>query len=206
VLALSQRQFYGARLETEGAAMKHAAYVMTSVLFLAACNKGPQVDLKNANGNQVTQAVKQSGVMATALMVQPGLWESKATVLEMNVPGMPAQYADKMKQAMAQHQQESSKRCLTAAEINKPKEDFFTGDDKSCHYAHFIMGSGKIDIQMICKEDAATQTTNMSGSYTPTSYSMDMSSNASGGDQSGMTMKMHVDSRRVGECTGKDED
>jgi hypothetical protein len=27
-----------------------------------------------------------------------------------------------------------------------------------------------------------------------------------GGEQNGMTMKMHVDAQRVGECTGKDDD
>lgn len=184
--------------------MKYAVSIL-AVLSLAACNKGPQVNLKNATAGEVTQAVKQSGVMSGGQMVEPGLWESKVTVNEMNIPGMPAQYAAKMKQSMAEHQQQTSKRCLTAADVRKPKEDFFAGEDKSCKYQHFTMGDGKIDIQMVCSEEGSSQTTNMSGSYTPTSYSMDMSSNASGGEQKGMTMKMHVDSRRVGECTGKDE-
>lgn len=184
--------------------MKYAVSIL-AVLSLAACNKGPQVNLKNATAGEVTQAVKQSGVMNGGQMVEPGLWESKVTVQEMNIPGIPAQYADRMKQSMAEHQQQTSKRCLTAAEVRKPKEDFFAGEDKSCKYQHFTMGDGKIDIQMVCSEEGSTQTTSMSGSYTPTSYSMDMSSNASGGEAKGMTMKMHVDSRRVGECTGKNE-
>jgi hypothetical protein len=46
---------------------------------------------------------------------------------------------------------------------------------------------------------------NVSGSYTPTSYSIDTSMTGSGGEQNGMSMKMHVDSQRVGECTGKDD-
>jgi len=49
-----------------------------------------------------------------------------------------------------------------------------------------------------------TQTTNLSGSYTPTTYSLDMASNGTG-PQQGMTMKMHVDAQRVGECTAKDD-
>ena len=185
--------------------MKHALWTIASVLCLAACNKGPEVKLKNATQGQVAEAVKQSGVMNGGQMVEPGLWESKVTIQEMNIPGLPAGYADKMKQEMANHQQQSSKRCLTPDEVKKPKEDFFAGADKSCKYQHFTMGGGKIDIQMVCAEEGSTQTTNMSGSYTPTSYSMDMSSNASGGGQSGMTMKMHVDSNRVGKCTGKDD-
>ena len=58
---------------------------------------------------------------------------------------------------------------------------------------------------MTCKHDDMTQATKMAGSYTPTTYSIDMSSNGSGGEQSGMAMKMHVDSQRVGECTGKED-
>lgn len=182
--------------------MRHGLCVIACAVVLASCNKGPQVNLKNATGNQVTQAVRQSGVMTSDTMVQPGLWESKVNVEEMNIPGMPPEYADRMKQMMAKDRQHSSRHCLTPAEVKKPKEDFFAGEDKSCHYQHFTMGAGKIDISMVCSEEGATQTTNMSGTYTPTSYSMDMSSNASGGRQSGMTMKMHVDAQRVGECTG----
>lgn len=184
--------------------MKHAVCAVASALCLVACNKGPTVNVKNATGNEVAAAVKQSGVMTSDSMVEPGLWQSKVTVLEMNIPGMPAQYADKMKQSIAEHRNDTSKHCITAAEVKKPKEDFF-GADKSCRYEHFTMGGGRIDIAMACKQEGFTQSTSMSGTYTPTSYSMDMSSNGSGGPEQGMTMKMHVDSQRIGECTGKDE-
>jgi hypothetical protein len=185
--------------------MKYAVCLFASVLCVAACNKGPQVNLKNASGNQVAQAVKQSGVMTSNSMVQPGLWESRVTVQEMNIPGMPAQYADKMKQSMAEHHNDTSKHCITEADVKKPKEDFF-GADKSCKYDHFTMGGGKIDIAMVCHEEETTQNMNVTGSYTPTSYSVDTSMTGTGGEQNGMTMKMHVDAQRVGECTGKDDD
>ncbi len=185
--------------------MKYAVCLIACVLPLAACNKGPEVSLKNATGNEVAQAVRESGVMSSDTMVEPGLWQSKVTIQEMNIPGIPARYADRMKQEMAAHQQQTSKRCLTKEEAKKPKEGFFAGQDKSCRYGHFTMGGGKIDIQMVCTAEGHTQTTNMAGSYTPTSYAMDMSSQGSGGAGEGnMSMKMHVDAQRVGECTGKD--
>jgi hypothetical protein len=183
--------------------MKHAVCVVGSVLCLAACNKGPAVDLHNASGNQVSQAVKESGMMTSNSMVEPGLWQSKVTVLEMNIPGMPPEYAAKMKQSMAEQRNQSSKHCITKAAVDKPNEDFF-GADKSCHYEHFAMGGGKIDIQMVCKAESLTQTMTASGSYTPTTYSLDTVMNGSG-PQTGMTMKMHVDAQRIGECTGKDD-
>jgi hypothetical protein len=184
--------------------MKYAACAVVCALCLVACSKGATVNVKNASGNEVAAAVKQSGLMTGSSMVEPGLWQSKVTVLEMNIPGMPAQYADKMKQTMEERRNETSKHCITAADVKKPKEDFF-GADKSCRYEHFTMGGGRIDIAMVCKQEGFTQNTSMSGTYTPTSYSMDMSSNGSGGSGQGMSMKMHVDSQRIGECTGKDE-
>ena len=111
-------------------------------------------------------------------------------------------FHEKMKASIAEHRNEASSHCVTPEQVKKPKEDFF-GGDKSCRYEHFTMGGGKIDIQMVCKEEGTTQTTNMTGSYTPTSYSMDMSSSGSA-PQGAMSMKMHVDSKRIGECSGKD--
>jgi hypothetical protein len=66
------------------------------------------------------------------------------------------------------------------------------------------MGGGKIDIQMVCSREGQTQTMNMKGTYTPTTYSMDMASQGSAGGQGTMSMKMHVDSQRIGECSAKD--
>lgn len=184
--------------------MKYAVCVLAFVIALSACNKGPKVDLHNATGNEVAQAVKQSGVMSGDTMVEPGLWQSKVTIQEMNIPGLPAEYAAKMKQTMAERSQETSKHCLTQADVKKPKADFFGSQDKSCKYQHFSMGGGKIDIQMACDREGSTMKMNMTGTYTPTSYAMDMASTASGGAQEGMSMKMHVASNRVGECTAKD--
>ena len=184
--------------------MKIAMCVGVSALCVAGCSKGPSVSLKNASGNEVAAAVKQSGVMSSDTMIQPGEWESRSTVQEMNIPGMPPQFADRMKQSMAEHRNQSSKHCIKPEDVKKPKEDFF-GADKSCRYDHFTMGGGKIDVAMTCKEEDSTLNTKVAGTYTSTSYSIDAASNGTGGGQNGMTMKMHVDAQRVGECTGEDD-
>jgi Protein of unknown function (DUF3617) len=180
------------------------AMCVASALCLAGCNKGPSVELKNASGNEVAAAVKQSGVMSSDKMIEPGEWESKAAVLEMNIPGMPPQFADKMKQSMAEHRNEASKHCIKPEDVKKPSEDFF-GADKSCRYDHFTMGGGKIDVAMVCHNEDSTQKMNVSGSYTPRSYSIETSMTGTGGREGGMSMKMHVDAQRVGECTAKDD-
>ena len=55
-----------------GATMKPIASCIVGALALAACNKGPEVNLKNASGQQVAQAVSQSGVISGDYMIQPG--------------------------------------------------------------------------------------------------------------------------------------
>jgi len=185
--------------------MKYAFCVLASVLCVTACNKGSTVNVKNATANQVSQAVRQSGVMNSDAMVQPGLWESKVTIHEINFPGMPAQYLDRMKQTFAEHSNDTNKHCIKPEDVKRPKEDFF-GADKSCKYDHFTMGGGKIDVAMVCRREAITQNMNVSGSYTPTSYSIDTAMTGSGGKEQGMSMKMHVDAQRIGECTGKSDE
>lgn len=185
--------------------MKYLSCAAVSLVCLAGCNKGPTVDVKNATGNEVAQAVKQSGVMTSGTMIQPGLWESKVTVQEMNIPGLPAQYAGKMKQSIAERSNDTNKHCIKPEDVKRPKEDFF-GADKSCKYDHFTMGGGKIDVAMVCRREGTRQNMIVSGSFTPTTYSTDMSMNGTGGKEQGMSMKMHVDAKRIGECTGKDDE
>ncbi len=92
--------------------------------------------------------------------------------------------------------------CLTAEQAKRPKEDFFAGSNKNCRYDHFNMGGGKIDAVMQCTGEGMTQTMAMQGTYGPDAYQMRMSMKADSGPAGGMTMKMRVDAKRVGECDG----
>jgi len=65
------------------------------------------------------------------------------------------------------------------------------------------MGKGRIDVHMVCQQPRGTQTSNISGTYSPTSYSMEISTLTSGGEGSGALTKMHVEARRIGDCAGK---
>jgi hypothetical protein len=184
--------------------MRHWVVPIVCAVALASCSKGAQVDVKNASVNDVAAAVTRSGVMTSGTMIEPGLWESKLTFKDVQMPDLPKNVAEQMKKSMARHREQTNSNCVTPDEVKNPKKGFFTGIDKSCRYQHFTMGSGKIDIRMICNVEGSTQTTDMAGTYTPTTYSMDMSSQSSGGHARGMAMKMHVDARRVGECSAKD--
>lgn len=171
-------------------------------LPLAACNKSPEVHEKDASVSEVAQKVRAA--TADQAFVEPGLWESKVTIDRLDMPGMPAEVADRMKTMMAQNQEHSFRTCLTKEDVQKPKEDFFTGKDNQCRYDRFTMGNGKIDAVMHCGKDPARMSMQMAGTYSPDNYHMQMSTKVEGAGedaQSGMTMQMRVDAQRVGECT-----
>lgn len=184
--------------------MRFALALVAAVLPLAACDRSPQVNEKDASVEEVAQKVRESG--ADAAFVRPGLWESKVTIEQFDVPGMPAEMVQRMKTMMAQNQEHGFQTCLTAEEVKRPKEDFFAGKNKECRYEHFTMGGGKIDAAMHCGGKDGTQVMQMAGTYSPESYQMQtaMKMEAGGGAEGGMAMTMRVEARRVGECTGKE--
>ena len=185
--------------------MNQTIVLMTCAVILASCNKGPQVNVTNATGNKVAQAVTQSGVMAGGSMLQPGEWQSRVKIEQMEIPGMSPELEGRMKQMVPTDKADPSNHCITEAEVKKPKADFF-GADKSCTYDHFTMGGGKIDIAMVCHRDGGTQTSTANGTYTPTTYSADIESRTTAGRRAGAVIRIHADSQRIGECTGKDDE
>jgi hypothetical protein len=182
--------------------MKHAAVLIACVLPLAACNKGPDVNLKNASAGEVAQKVREAGVEGS--FVEPGKWQTKVSVLDVEIPGMPAQIAQQMKQSMAKVQGSSFESCLTEADVKRPKEDFFAGENNDCRYDHFTMSGGKIDAALRCDAKASgTMTMAINGTYSRNAYEATMAMDVSGGPGGkGMKMKSHSESHRVGACTG----
>lgn len=182
--------------------MRTAVFLIAAVAAVAACNKSPEVHETNASIAQVQNAVRESG--ASEQFINPGKWQSKVTIESINVPGMPSEIAQRMKQTIAQVRGFES--CLTKEDVKQPKEDFFTGKNDQCRYDHFTMSGGKIDAVMRCEEGNGTQVMRMAGTYSPDSYQMRMAMEHEGGkaDEAALAMKMRVEAHRVGQCTGNE--
>ncbi|WP_169799509.1 DUF3617 domain-containing protein [Novosphingobium lentum] len=167
-------------------------------LALAACSK-TSVDEKNVSVETVAKKVADSDLHFT-----PGRWETtmKFEKLDMG-PNMPPQAKDMFERMTGKVRSVSS--CLTKEEAAKPEPKFFGGQSKECTYEHFTMGGGKIDAKMACKRGTGPQDMTMTGNYTPESY--DMTVQTSGAPMQGMKMDvtMTMASKRVGECTGKED-
>jgi len=172
------------------------AAAMALAALLAACDSGPDVDMKNASVGDVAKEMRKQG---EDRFVDPGKWQQTVTLLDIEAPGMPAQAKDAMRKAMGQSQVHEV--CLSPEEAKSPREDFFTGKDNNCRYEHFKWGDGKIDLAMVCTHPNATQTMALTGEYEPKSYTMSMTTTNEGRTaMEKMTMRMKVDARRVGEC------
>ena len=181
--------------------MNKIAFLFACALPLAACNSEPNISAENASAEDVAKQVRDAG--GTASFVNPGKWQSKVTIEEMTMPGMPPEVAAQMKGFAGRT--ETHETCLSAEDAKRPKEDFFNAG-KNCRYDNFQMGNGKIDAVMKCSEGGATHTMKMNGTYSGDTYDMRMSLQAAGGGgaEEGMAMKMRVEAKRVGACTGKE--
>jgi Protein of unknown function (DUF3617) len=170
-------------------------------LALAACNSSPNVRAENASVGEVAEKVAK--VQAGGQFISPGRWESTMTIREMSAPGLPPEVAAQMKAHMGQAR--NFVTCLTPEQVKQPKEGFFGGANAGCRYERFAMGGGKIDGVMKCSGQGMERTMAMSGSYGPDSYNMAVSSEGKGQGPAAMTMKMTLEAKRTGACTGKEE-
>lgn len=177
------------------------AIILLPLILLAGCDSGPQVSATNASVAEV--AAKVEAARLDSDFIRSGKWLTKASIDELTVPGMSAELAAQMKQRG--RDMKGTESCMTEADVRKPGPDFFTGN-KSCRYDHFTMGDGKIDGRMRCTAGGGTQVSTMTGTYGPDVYRMAMTTameNPSGspaGGMDGLTMKLSVEGKRIGDC------
>lgn len=182
--------------------MKHRVVLLACAAALAACNKGPDINLKNASVNEVARSLREAG--ASGNFVEPGRWHTDVAVLDIDIPGMPPQMKAEMKRSMGKFQEHGFDTCISEADARKPKENFFAGKNNQCRYDHFTMSGGKIDAAMRCEgKSSETMAMTIKGTYSRDAYQADMTMDMSGGPGGkGMKARSHSEAHRVGACRG----
>src|SRR5215213_11666263 len=184
--------------------MRHAVLLAGCAALVAACNKAPEINEKNASIEQVADKVRDSGA---ELFFNPGKWQTKVTVVEMNIPGMPASMQGQIKQGSAGQQSTVGESCLTPEEAKRPGGKFVSGNEsKNCRYERFTMAGGKIDAVMRCEggDRSTSMVMTVVGTYTPNSSMARVEMQVSGGSHGSMAIKAVAENRRIGECTGNE--
>jgi len=175
---------------------------VTALALLAACNRSPTIEATNASRAEVANKIAAAG--GAESFVRPGKWATTVSIDEMAVPGMPPEAAARIKGMNAKGR--AFETCLTPEQAKKPTAEMFNGNSDRCRYDHFNMGAGKIDMVMRCTGagagKSASQVMTMTGTYSPDSYhmAMDSKTETGTGGSGPMTMKMHLDANRLGEC------
>lgn len=173
--------------------MKTKLMVTAAALALAAC--GGSADKGGGNGT----AAAASGGGGSSVSLNPGEWEMKMEVVDVQAEGLPAGMAEGMKKSASS----TNRTCMTPEEAKGPKGDIFAGDKSgNCKSEGFKWEGGRIEGKTICPGQGGTGQTEMTmaGSYSSDNIDMTMKTKT---DLMGkpMTMEMRVSGKRVGECS-----
>lgn len=178
------------------------ALFATAALGLAACNKGPSVDLKNATPAEVSKAMKDSG--ANRALVRPGKWSSTVSIAAIDTSQLPPEIAAKINAEIGKPR--TIEACLTPEQVDHP-ERMLAQVPTGCRYEYYTMGGGEIDGHMICSGAGGNQDMTVKGTYGKDQYAMTVANKSSaspGGSIIGnASSTMKVSSHRLGDCDAK---
>jgi hypothetical protein len=180
-----------------------------AALTLSACGGGStdesaartgQVDVRNAS---VAEVARQTRAAGDRLRFQPGRWQTTTEVIEAEVPGVPPQMVDQLRQQMMAKSTITS--CMTPEQAQTPTEKMFGGEQGNCRFERFTMANGRIDAAMTCTGDARAQqqaaNVTLKGDFTATTFDLESRIEAAPGSGPAIKMRSKVSAKRLGECT-----
>ncbi len=167
------------------------------LLLLAACGSDKGAEAPPSMEEVREQAAKVKGP-------QPGLYRSSVKLLEFDIPGLPPQAADQMKQMMTGQKSQVHEYCLSPEDAKGGYEEMIRkGQQGNCSFDRFNATASTIDAAMTCRmEQGVVASIAMQGETRPDGMKMNMdmeqkSANIPGGR---MQMKMQMESQRIGDC------
>ena len=173
-----------------------AVLPLIAMLALGACNKAADPG-DPAGKNQAAAALDE-------VHFQPGLYQAKVEIKQLEMPGMPPAVVAAMKTRMFE---KPLTYCLTPEDAAKGAEAMKERMAKGqCQFDRFNAVGGKIDSRMTCQlGDKGTMRAVAHGTYTATgsvtASTMDMAM-AGGNSAAGkMHMEQVTTTTRVGDCT-----
>jgi len=175
-----------------------AVMALSTSLALAACGDSGGAD---ADGDgKITQAeVIAEMADGSPVAMRPGEWEQTFEFTSAEIPGLPAEAQEMMKERMGSSF--TSKACLTEKDVAKPDADFFSGQtDNNCTYDKFDRSGNAIEMQLTCDTGGGIATMVMNGEFGEDEYTMAMDNTVSGTPMGDMTMKGTMTARRIGDC------
>lgn len=152
-----------------------------------------------------TSRDRQPGLPAAANEIRSealraGHWEAAVAVEAINSPDVAPQDIEAAKaDLLSEYSNHGS--CLRPEEVHRPSQQFFSGSDEGCSYQRLVVEGGNISAKMTCQQDFGTHRIEVSGTYTPESYSIRAINVAESPDRSRrMSFTLLTEARRTGDC------
>ena len=167
-------------------------------LSLTACHKagtsaGNNSGESSANANAAAEAVSD-------IHFQPGLYQAKVEIKQLDIPGMPPQMIAAMKSRMLG---KPLSYCLTPEDAAKGAQAIKDRMGKGqCQFDRFDASGGTIDSSMTCNKGGKGEMHAAShGTYTDTGNVVASSVDVAMGPTGKMHMEQVTTTTRVGDCT-----
>ena len=173
---------------------------ITALLLLAGC--GSSEDAADAGGSEADEMAAAAEDGPTP---QAGQYRTTMELLEISIPDAPPEVANMMRQGFGQGPQEAKTYCVTpeqAAQSTSREEVLKNLADSNCTVDSFDMAGGQIQAALTCSGDGAmTGQVTLTGTMTETSSDMEMSFKMQVPQAGEATMRMHMVSERIGDCS-----
>lgn len=172
-----------------------------AALMLASCGgSGADTDGDGVISREEAKAEVQS------VSFKPGEWENTVEFVdikfdESKMPPEAKQLMGPIMESM-KGQTFTDKECMTEEQAKNPQEEFFNAQEgQECTYDTFSLAGGNIDMAMSCKgKDGTGGTIRAKGTYTATTYNMNMTIQSEGAQGGDVTISAKSTAKRVGEC------
>ncbi len=174
--------------------MKRTAPLIVATFALAACGQPASttttVTTNSETGSVTSSTSSNAPLTAASLNLQPGKWESTISVSDMELNGVRRSAPPGTGQKVT--------TCVTPELAAKGPDQMMRQAGMECSTNTVVYADGKVTGQRTCKTPVGTMTSVMSGTYSPTTVSVDADATVNG--RLTIKEKVHYEAHRVGEC------
>jgi len=163
---------------------------------LAACGSGQEPAATDAVPAEQVAAQVQG-----AIKPLPGKYTSRMELVDFSMPGMPEALKAQMKAAFESGLSQGNEFCMTAEQAD-PREMLQGMAESKCSFGRFNIAGGRVDAEMNCTgDDGVASKVQMQGQMAAESSDMTMAMERPMEGLGTISMKMRVQSQRVGACS-----
>lgn len=138
---------------------------------------------------------------AAGQAIEPGLWETTAQAMRVEVPAMPgmaADFARSIQDETNARLARPTRQCWTAETLARDPANYFSYGQSGCKATRARVRGGTIDVAARCAGGADLT---LKGGYTASAVRVEATITSAVGPQR-MVVETRSDSRRIGPCEG----